>query len=304
MATNGIDLATENGQGAGPLDRTPLRKRTFDNRAADTEYPRPNGGADPLEAGDDFALAPLVDKIAYGIARGLVVAVKELEQHIAGETRKVGDAVDRRLDTLNISLQELTRFVGEQRSTNIAVQTQVEELTAGLRESEGRQTADVNSLRQEAREFSASVTQRIEASTASLQEADARQTTDLEALRAETKAFSTAASERIDAVSTAQQQADARQAAELAALSQSVSERINGFCKDLGIHQEDVAAFKTTVCMLSSRIDALGERLDRQADTVRSMCAAYSQRETELQQLVDGLARLRAYATPVPTTGL
>jgi chromosome segregation ATPase len=303
MATNGIDMATENGQAAGPLDRTSLRKRTFDSRGSDTEYPRSGGGTDPQEA-EDFALAPLVDKVAYGIARGLVVAVKELEQHIASETRKVGDAVDRRLETLHISLQELTKFVGEQRSTNIAVQAQVEELTAGMREGEARHVAEVNSLRQEAQELSASVTQRIDASTASLQEADARQTTDLEALRAETKAFSSATSERIDAVSTAQQQADARQAGELTALSQSVSERINALCKDLSIHQEDIAAFKTTICTLSSRVDALVERLDRQADAVRSMCAAYSQRETELQQLVDGLARLRAYATPLPTNGL
>ena len=45
-------------------------------------------------------------------------------------------------------------------------------------------------------------------------------------------------------------------------------------------------------------MDALGERLDRQAEAVRSMYAAYSQRETELEQLVDGLARLRAFPNP------
>jgi hypothetical protein len=51
-------------------------------------------------------------------------------------------------------------------------------------------------------------------------------------------------------------------------------------------------------------VDAFVERLDKQADVLRSMCSTYSQRETELEQLVDGLARLRAYPAPAPTNGL
>ena len=107
------------------------------------------------------------------------------------------------------------------------------------------------------------------------------------------------------------QESDARQAADLAALqnetrahSQAVSERIDSLCKELGVHQEDIAAVKATLCTFCSRVDALVERLDRQAEAVRSMCTAYSQRETELEQLVDGLARLRAYPTPLPANGL
>src|SRR5256885_1719200 len=140
MGTNGTDIAAEPrleefrlqkvdpGQPLGPLDKMPVRKRALE--------------ADPAETAEDFALAPLVDKIAYSIARGLVVAVKELEHHISSETRKVGDAVDRRLDTLQISLLELSKFVGEQQSTNIAVQDQLQQLTlAGvdLREADARQ---------------------------------------------------------------------------------------------------------------------------------------------------------------------
>ena len=53
-----------------------------DYRSACPEARR-RSGAEPAEATDDFALAPLVDKIAFGIARGLVVAMKELEHHIA-----------------------------------------------------------------------------------------------------------------------------------------------------------------------------------------------------------------------------
>src|SRR5713101_2887808 len=116
MGTNGTDIAVEPRIEEFRIQKveTPARKRALE--------------ADPVETAEDFALAPLVDKIAYSIARGLVVAVKELEQHISGETRKVGDAVDRRLDTLQISLQDLSKFVGEQRSTNIAVQDQLQQL--------------------------------------------------------------------------------------------------------------------------------------------------------------------------------
>lgn len=328
MGTNGTDIAAEprleeekfsiqkmdHSLPPGPLDKTPARKRALDNRLPGAEYLRSTGGADPVETAEDFVLAPLVDKIAYGIARGLVAAVKELEQHIASETRKVGDAVERRLDTLQISLQELSQFVGEQRSTNVAVQDQLQQLTvagAGLLETDARQVVELEAFRTEARESSASVSQRIDTATASLEESDARQASELEALRTRTGAFASSVSERIDVTVAALQESDARQAADLAALqnetralSQAVSERIDGLCKELGVHQEDIAAVKATLCTFCSRVDALVERLDRQAEAVRSMCTAYSQRETELEQLVDGLARLRAYPTPLPANGL
>src|SRR5690348_16679296 len=113
MATNGIDLGVE---------RNVIRARTADYMRSDAD----SLGADAPDTTHDFALAPLVDKIAYGIARGLVVAVKELEQHIATETRKVGDAVDRRLDIVQASIQDLAKFVVEQRSLNTGVQDRLE----------------------------------------------------------------------------------------------------------------------------------------------------------------------------------
>lgn len=245
MATNGIDMAA-----------TLVTKPVLDRA------PEEN----PVEAGD-FALAPLVDKIAHGIARGLIVAVKELEHHIAAETRKVGDSVDRRLDAFEVTLQDLSAFVAEQRSTNAALQDQLQQLAAAdaaLREADSRQAADLESLRKATSESDAALSQRIEVTVAELKETDARQATDLVAL----------------------------------------NERIDGLCKELGVQQEDIAALKSAVCAFSARMDALVERLDRQGDAVRSICTAYSQRETELEQLVDGLARLRAYPTPLPASAL
>src|ERR1051326_5416372 len=74
----------------------------------------------------ELALKPLVDKIAYGIAKGLVVAMKELENHIASETRKVSESVGRRLDALQASFQDA---MNEQRVTNAAVQDKCKELS-------------------------------------------------------------------------------------------------------------------------------------------------------------------------------
>jgi chromosome segregation ATPase len=271
MGINGTDFAAEqkNDQvrSSGPLDRTAM--------GLPGENLRSTGELKPAESTGDFALAPLVDKIAYSIARGLVVAVKELEDHIGNETRKVGDAVDRRLDTLQATLEDLSRFVGDQHATNAAVQDHLQQLAAGVRESDARQAADSASLKDETTALSTSLSERIDLATSAQQESAAKQAADLTALQTETRAF-----------------------------SQTVSERIDGVCKDLGIQQEDIAAIKETLGAFSSRVDALVERLDRQADAVRSMCTAYSQRETELEQLVDGLARLRAYPTPLPANRL
>jgi chromosome segregation ATPase len=253
-------MAADHAQAFGPVDRSVVRSRTLDNRAP--------GAGDPAQTGEDFVLAPLVDKIAYGIARGLVVAVKELEQHIASETQKVGDAVDRRLDALQVSMQELSRFVTEQQSLNGTVQGQLETLSTGLRE------------------------------------ADARQTAAVETLRTETTLFSTSASERIDAAVATQRECDVRRETEIAALSKALHERLESLCKELGVQQEDLAAIKGTLGTFSTRTDALVERLDRQAEAVRSMYTAYSQRETELEQLVDGLARLRGFPAQMPSNGL
>ena len=190
----------------------------------------------------ELALAPLVDKIAYGLARGLVVAMKELENHIASEPRKVSDSVGRRLDALQASFQDLSGVVSEQRAINVTVQEKCKELTEA---------------------------------TSSLRESDTRHSAEIAAIRIETKELSTAVSERIDLLS-----------------------------RDSGVQQEDIAAIKSSFGVLGTRIDAIGERLDKQAEALRSMCATYAQRETELEQLVDGLARLRAYPAPKSTNGL
>jgi chromosome segregation ATPase len=256
MATNAIEMAVDQTQTLGTLDQNVVGKPALER------------GNDSTHSAKGFALAPLVDKIAYGIARGLVVAIRELEEHIVSETRKVGDAVDRRLDALQTSMQGLTRFVAEQQSLNGSVQGQLETLSAGLRDT------------------------------------DARQTGAVETLRRETAAFALSASDRIEAAVAAQRESDVRRETDMAELANSLLERFERVCKELGVQQEDVAAIKTALATFSTRTDALVQRLDRQAEAVRSMYASYSQRESELKQLVTGLARLRAFPAPMPANGL
>src|SRR6185369_17309674 len=103
-----------------------------------------NGASEPTE---ELVLAPLVDRIAYTIASGLVVAMKELENHIANETRKVGDSVGRRLDSLQASFDDLSAAVTEQKAINAAVQQRHDELAAAaeaLKEADARQVAEVS----------------------------------------------------------------------------------------------------------------------------------------------------------------
>jgi hypothetical protein len=216
--------------------------RVSEGRGSDVEDKSPSDLDCSMESIQELALAPLIDRVAYGLAKVLVVAVRELENHIAGETRKVGDSVGRRLDTLQGSLRDLTEAVSEQRSKSLVVDEKCQQLAAAA---------------------------------ASLQESDGRQVAGLAALHNETRQFATLASQRMD-----------------------------GLSKELSVQQEDLAAMKSTLCGLSSRVDAFVERLDKQADALRSMCATYAKRETELEQLVDGLARLRAYPAPAPTNGL
>jgi hypothetical protein len=228
-----------------------------------------------MESGDDFRLSALVDKIAFDIARGLLDAVKELDHHLGTENRRLGEAVERGLDSLQVGLRDLSRFTEEQRSTNGAVQDRLQQLDAAgadLRGSNARQESGLETLRSEARDFSTAVSARFDATIAALQESDARHAADLAALRGDTEAS-----------------------------FQSVAERIDKICSDLGIQQEDLAVTKTT---LGSRVDAVVERLDRQAEAVRSLYTAWSQRETELEQIADGLARLKGYPRPQLTEGL
>jgi len=222
------------------IDEHQLEQEIF---GVESNTDSPGNGSHPEartagELSQEMVLAPLVDKVAYGLARVLVVAMRDLENHIAKETQQVGAAVGRQLDTLQASVQELTEAVSEQRSRGLSVERQCEQLAVA---------------------------------TASLEERHARQEAELAALQSETQELSTSSSERIDTL-----------------------------CREMQIQQEDIAAVKGALGSISSRVDSVVERLDRQAEALRSVYSAYAQRETVLEQLTDGLTKLRAYPAPAP----
>ena len=270
MAANGTSIAVE-----PRLDEVIYGIPMDGSQAA---YPRSAAGGDSAKTAGDFALVSLVDKIAFGIANGLVVAMKELENHIASETRKVGDTGERQLGTLQTSLTELSAFVKEQGLINGTVQDRLQQLAAAdaaLLETDARQAAELEALRTETRAFSVSVSERIDSTVAVLREADEKQSRDIESLHVE-----------------------------MTASNRSLEERIDSLRREVGVQQEDVGAIKATLSSICSRIDAFVERLDRQADSVRLMHTSYSQRENELDQIIDGLTRLRAFPKPLPADGL
>ena len=132
---------------------------------SDLEEPRLADSAAAREARQELALAPLVDKLAQSLAKVLVVAMRELEDHVASETRKVGHSVGERLDAIQTSVQELAEGVSEQRSLGESVQDQCHQLAAAaasLQECDLRHEADLATLRAGTQEFSASATERID----------------------------------------------------------------------------------------------------------------------------------------------
>ncbi len=326
MAANGTSLGVEpgfeeeifgvhpeNGQSLPP-DQPPVRRRFSEYRLSESAHLRAVGGTDTPEDDVDFTLAPLVDKMAYSIARGLGVAMKEVEDHIAAGARKVSDTIERQMTLLQGNLAEISAFVQEQRALNQSLQERLEQISAehnGLRETDARHAADLESLRTETQGFSSMIAQKIETANASLHESVARQSSELEAMRTETRAFSDSVLERIDVTVAALNGVDERHAAGLAELQdevksshRSIGERMDSISKDFSVHQEDVAAINATLSSTCSRIDSLVERLDRQADAVRLLQTTYGQREAELEHLVEGLARLRSFPKSFPTEGL
>ena len=81
-------------------------------------------------ASAESALGPLVDNVAYGFARVLAAAMKELETHIANENRKLGENVGERLDSLQASVNELAGAVSDQRSASRSIVEKCEALEA------------------------------------------------------------------------------------------------------------------------------------------------------------------------------
>lgn len=230
------------------------------------------------EIADHSAVGSLVNRIASGIAKELALAIRELEHHIFTEARNTGETVERRLDSFHADLGELSRFMGEQRSANGATEDRLRQFAAAeseFRDALARHAGELETIRAEARDFAGSVAARFEAAMAALDESNARHARERDEFQNETRAS-----------------------------LQPVSERIDNLCRQLDARQEDIETTKTTLNSICARIDGIVERLDRQAGAVRSLHGAYQQSGAEIEQIVDGLVRLKALPRPVIEEGL
>ena len=116
--------------------------------------------------------------------------------------------------------------------------------------------------------------------------------------------------EQLTATAAALEEANARHESELGVLrnetkksSASTSQRLNALSARLGLQQEELSGLKSTVSEVSPRVAALVERLDRQAEAIRSFNEYHAQREAALDQLANALANLKESSTPVMPEG-
>ncbi len=298
MATNSVEANARYGTGEESL-------RTQRLGLAPERTPEPSTSEAASRGEEDFALRPLVDKVAYAFASGLIVAMRELDAHIATQTQQVSDSVHLHLTALESSFKDA---LAEQRALNAAVQEKFRELdaaTVALAQTDEKQQGELDGLRGDATAFSQSVAERFDQAADSLRSLDESQTARIAVLGEESRQAASSLQERISTAEATLQEAGARNASDIAAVRAEMKEisgaaaaRVEALAKELMLHQDDLAALKASLAGFSTAVDSFAERLDRQAESLRSMFAAYSQRETQLEQLVDGLTRLRPYPPP------
>ncbi|MBI3694091.1 MAG: hypothetical protein HY238_04525 [Acidobacteria bacterium] len=81
-------------------------------------------------------------------------------------------------------------------------------------------------------------------------------------------------------------------------LSSSVPERLGALASRLDLQEAEVSDAKSTASEVSLMVDALVERLDQQARTIRSICEEQTVSEVALDQFVEIWTRLRTSTVP------
>ena len=135
-----------------------------------------------------------------------------------------------------------------------------------------------------------------------LAEVLAKTVRDLEEhLAAETRALGRSIEQRLDAAAAAIERVAARHESEIDAvraevreLKSSLTERVDALCARVEVEHQGLGALQSAVDGVSPRVNALVERLDRQAGAIRSMHEAETLREDALDQLGEVLAKLKA----------
>jgi len=214
---------------------------------------------------DEQAMAHMAGKLADGLSKILTGAFQELERHIIGESRKISTSLEQQLERLQATVDSLMQLkvVFEQLTETV---TQQKAASAALGQKHDQVSAQV----------------------ASLQETAARYETELGALRGETTTL------RAETVAIRGETAALK--TETKDFSSTVTQQMEGVTARLGLHHEELAGLKSNISDVSRKVAGFIERLDRQAEVIRSLNETQVRRAAALDELLGVLTRLKAPA--------
>jgi len=75
----------------------------------------------------------------------------------------------------------------------------------------------------------------------------------------------------------------------------AISDRVSGISGELQEHKEQIGGLKAVISEISPNVASLIEKFDRQTEAIRSLYDTENQRAAALDQLCDGLNRLRSH---------
>jgi chromosome segregation ATPase len=207
----------------------------------------------------------MAGKLADGLSKILTGAFQELERHIIGESHKISASLEQQLHRLQATTDSL-----------VQLKVKFEQLTEAVSEQKLANAAIV--LKQDQAVGKVTV----------LEENVARHETELSALRGETTALrAETAALRTD---TGLLRTEAKD------FSTVTAQQIDGVSARLGLHQEELTGLKSNVSEISRKVTGIIERLDRQAEVIRSLNDTQARRTAALDELLAVLTRLKAPA--------
>ncbi|HUJ20905.1 MAG TPA: hypothetical protein VLX58_05245 [Bryobacteraceae bacterium] len=216
---------------------------------------------------DEQVMTNLAGKLADGLSRILTGVFQDLEQHIVGESRRLSTSFEQQLGRLQLTVDSLT---------------QLKENFTQLTQAVSEQRSASAAIGQKYEALSASVT--------SLQEASVRHDNEIGAFRNEANAL------RAETGSLRGETAALRNEAK--DFSTVMAHQMDALSARLGLHQEELTGLKSTVSDISRKVAGFIERIDRQAEVIRSLHETQVRRAAALDELLGVLARMKAPPEP------
>jgi len=213
-------------------------------------------------------MAHMAGKLADGLSKILTGAFQELERHIIGESQKISNSLEQQLHRLQATIDSL-----------VQLKTKFEQLTEAVSE----QKLAAAALLQKQEQATGKVT--------ALEGNVARHETELGALRGETTTL------RAEAAALRTETGSLR--SEAKDFSTATTQQIEGVAARIGLHQEELTGLKSNVSEISRKVTGIIERLDRQAEIIRSLNDTQARRTAALDELLGVLTRLKAPAETV-----